>query len=63
MLLVEALNGGSFATFDLLLAIEMPQVFPRSDYNGHNRIAVHMRNLRRKGIKIESVRGIGYKLV
>ncbi len=56
--LQKAPEGLSFEKFaELKVPVKPPK-------NPANRLAVHMRTLRRKlGVTVESVRGVGYKLV
>lgn len=59
--LVEALRSSPEGlSFQILASLQVPVKPPAA--MAHNRLAVHMKNLRKKGIKIENVRGVGYRI-
>lgn len=59
--ILAALKGTKVLTFEALDTLEVPARLSR---NSRNKMAVHMKELRKKtGMDIENVRGVGYRLV
>lgn len=58
--LVGAMAGGEVVPHHVLAEVQVVKRPPPQDER--NRIITHMKNLRRKGVKVETVHGVGYRI-
>lgn len=58
--LLKLLESGEIVTFEALDAVPLVKVKAKDP---HNRMVVHMSNLRKKGFIIQTARGVGFRLV